>query len=94
MNHSDTAEIPPLVMTREMGDETVILDLTSGTYFSLNPVGARFWELVGQGMTFGSVCESILAEYDVDREQLEKDLCRLANELSERSLLIIRTAAP
>lgn len=93
MNSFDTAAIPPQVMTREMGDETVILDLNSGTYFSLNPVGARFWELAGQGLTLGGICDRILAEYDVERGQLETDLRRLADELCEKSLLIVRPTA-
>ena len=33
--------IPAQVMSRQVGDETVILDLGSGMYFGLDPVGAR-----------------------------------------------------
>ena len=35
----------------QVGDETVILDLASGTYFGLDPVGARIWALMGEGKT-------------------------------------------
>lgn len=92
MNLIDTAEIPPQVMTRDMGDETVILDLSSGTYFSLNPVGARCWELLRQGLTLGQACETLQSEYEVEPERLVSDLTRLTTELVERSLLKVRPA--
>ncbi|MBK9987508.1 MAG: hypothetical protein IPP21_11335 [Betaproteobacteria bacterium] len=41
MNLSDKVTIPTQVMARTVGDETVILDLASGTYFGLDPVGAH-----------------------------------------------------
>ena len=34
-----------------LGDETVILDLASGTYYGLDPVGARIWQLMAEGQT-------------------------------------------
>ena len=40
MNLSDSLSIPSQVMARTVGDETVILDLASGTYFGLDPIGA------------------------------------------------------
>lgn len=92
MNPLDTAEIPSQVMTREMGDETVILDLTTGTYFSLNPVGARFWELLRQGRTFAQASETLQDEYDVEQKTLESDLQKLSLDLVDKSLLRVRPA--
>lgn len=93
MNLLDTAEVPSQVMTREMGDETVILDLASGTYFSLNPIGTRFWQLVREGRTLAQMCDVMQDEYEVARDQLEADLQRLANELVGRGLLVIQAAS-
>ena len=49
MNLSDKVSIPTQVMARTVGDETVILDLASGTYYGLDPIGARIWQLMGEG---------------------------------------------
>jgi len=49
MNLSDKVTIPAQVMARTVGDETVILDLASGTYYGLDPVGARIWQLMSEG---------------------------------------------
>ena len=88
MNLSDRISVPSQVMGRSVGDETVILDLESGTYFGLDPVGARMWALMGEGKTLGEVCDVMLEEYDVTRQRLEEDLLNLAGELAERGLIV------
>ncbi len=87
MKLTDKLTIPQQVMTRTVGDETVILDLATGTYFGLDPVGARIWELLSEGKTLAEVCDRMLDEYDVSREQLELDALRLAQELAEQGLV-------
>jgi len=89
MNLSDKVTIPPQVMARTVGDETVILDLATGTYFGLDPVGARIWALMEEGKTLAEVCERMLDEYEVTREQLEQDTLRLAEELAGQGLIAV-----
>ena len=87
MNLSDKVTIPTQVMARTVGDETVILDLASGTYYGLDPVGARMWQLMGEGQTLSAVCEVMLDEYEVTREALEGDILRLTDELQGKGLI-------
>ena len=88
MELTDKVAIPTQVMARTVGDETVILDLASGTYFGLDPVGARIWQLLGEGSTLAETCATMLEEYDVTLEQLQADVIRLASELAERKLIV------
>jgi hypothetical protein len=88
MELTDKLAIPAQVMARTVGDETVILDLASGTYFGLDPVGARIWALMGEGRVLADICATMLEEYEVEREQLEADVLRLATELAERGLVV------
>jgi hypothetical protein len=74
-------------MARTVGDETVILDLATGTYFGLDPVGARIWELIGEGKTLAEVCDRMLEEYEVAREELERDTLKLAQDLVAQGLV-------
>jgi hypothetical protein len=89
MNLFDKVTIPAQVMARQVGEETVILDLASGTYFGLDPVGARIWQAMSEGKTFAEVCEVMLAEYEVTREDIERDVLRLAEELRAKQLIEI-----
>ena len=87
MNLSDKVTVPAQVMAREVGDETVILDLASGTYYGLDPVGARIWQLMAEGQRLTQVCEVMLAEYEVTREDIERDVLALVQTLMERQLV-------
>ena len=89
MKLSDKITIPAQVMARQVGEETVILDLASGTYFGLDPVGARIWQLMAEGKTLAEVCEAMLAEYEVLREAIERDVFGLAQDLSAKQLISI-----
>jgi hypothetical protein len=87
MNLREKMSIPAQVMARQVGGETVILDLASGTYFGLDPVGARIWELLSEGRVPAVVCETMLAEYDVSRDELERDLSELLDTLADKGLI-------
>lgn len=74
-------------MARTVGDEAVILDLASGRYFGLDPVGARFWQLIAQGRTLDQAEAVLLEEYEVQAPQLRQDLEALAAQLLAEGLL-------
>ena len=79
--------IPTQVMSRLVGDETVLLDLSSGMYFGLDGVGKRIWESVAEGHSLGEAATIIASEFDVDEAQAQADLITFATDLVERGLL-------
>jgi hypothetical protein len=79
--------VPPQVMSRLVGDETVLLDLASGMYFGLDGVGQCIWESVGAGRSLGEIAARVVAEYDVDEAQAQADVLAFAGELVSRGLL-------
>jgi len=81
--------IPAQVMSRQVGDETVILDLGSGMYFSLDPVGARIWQLLTEGHGLDGVVAALLNEYAVPEGELRQDVSSLIDELVSRGLVEI-----
>ena len=89
MHLTDKVTIPKEVMARQVGEETVILDLASGTYFGLDTVGARIWQLMTEGKTLLEVCVTMLAEYEATREDIERDVLSLAEELHAKQLIRI-----
>ena len=71
----------------DLAGEAIILAMKSGTYFGLNSVGARVWNLLSQPRSFGEVCQLILDEYDVTPEQCRRDLTQLFQRMAERGLV-------
>jgi Coenzyme PQQ synthesis protein D (PqqD) len=77
----------PDVLSRNLDGDTVLLDLESGTYFGLDAVGTRIWELVGQNQPLSTILEIILDEYDVDEQRARTDLLELLDALMAKGLI-------
>ena len=82
--------VPTQVMSRLVGDETVLLDLQSGMYFGLDAVGQRIWDSVSEGECLAAAVDVVTAEYDVDVDQAKADAIEFVASLVERGLLEIR----
>jgi hypothetical protein len=87
MNLDTHLSVPPQVMSRLVGDETVLLDLASGIYFGLDDVGKRIWESVGEGLSLGETAAAIASEFEVEETQAQTDLLEFTTDLVERGLL-------
>ena len=78
----------PNVVFRDLDGEAVLLDLTSGTYFGLNEVGTRVWQLVHDGHDEARIVETLAAEYEADRRVIAQDVVRLLADLRARQLIV------
>lgn len=77
----------PDILSRILDGEAVLLDLASGTYFGLNPVGSRVWELISASKTVGEIRVVIQQEFDVTDDVLTRDLDELFTTLEKRGLI-------
>jgi Coenzyme PQQ synthesis protein D (PqqD) len=75
------------VVFRDLAGESVLLNLSTGTYFGLDAVGTRLWNLIAEHGSTASVIETLLAEYDVDALRLQKDVEALIDQLLAKGLL-------
>ena len=83
-------------MFRILGDEAVILNLASGTYFGLDEVGTRMWQLMSEHSSTDKVIEVMLEEYEVEESVLQSDLDQLVKDLTDKGLVKLdsKEAAP
>ncbi len=77
------------VVFRELEGETVILNLESGMYFGLDPIGSRIWQLCQERPSLRSVWQAMQAEFDAPAEELQADLLVFVDELSEKGLVTL-----
>ena len=77
------------VLAQEIDGETVLLDLASESFFGLDEVSTRVWQLLGEGVGRDRLIDTLLDEYDVDREVLEKDVGELLQRLAEAGLVTL-----
>jgi hypothetical protein len=84
----------PDVLFREIEGECVLLDLGSGTYFGLNEVGTRIWNLLREGLPEERITEIIAAEFDGDAATIRADVRHLLADLESRRLIVSAGDAP
>lgn len=89
---TDRFNISDEVLSQEVNGETVLLDLDGESYFGLNEVGTRIWQLLKDELNIGNVLDTLDGEYDVSREQLERDVAKLLGSLEESGLIKLRAA--
>lgn len=85
---TDAVRVPEDVIFRELNGEAVILNLDSGTYFGLDSVGMRIWQLCEQHASLREVWEAMQREFDAPSDTLRLDLLAFVNELSSKGLLM------
>jgi len=77
----------------DLTGETVILNLKSGMYYGLSAVGVSIWNLIQEPKAVSEVRDVILAKYDVEPEQCDRDVLALLEELATEGLIEVRDAA-
>ena len=75
------------VVVRDLAGESVLLNLSTGTYFGLDAVGTRLWHLIAEHGSTTLVLKILLTEYEVDATRLQKDLDALIEQLLAKGLL-------
>jgi hypothetical protein len=84
--------IPESVLVRELSGEAVLLNLESEMYFGFDEIGYRIWTLVTTSDSIGAAYEQLLAEYEVEPEQLRESLDALIGECTKQGLLQLAPA--
>ena len=71
-------------------DEMVLLGMEDGIYYGLNPVGAFIWEEIKEPKTIDEIRDAILGEYEVEKNECERDLHELLLELVNKGLVEVK----
>ncbi|MDO9120098.1 MAG: PqqD family protein [Nitrospira sp.] len=77
----------PDVQGTTMDGETVLLDLSSGRYYTLNRLGSVIWEHCAGQSTMADIHAAICDRFEVAPERALDDLVALVNELIQEGLL-------
>ena len=77
------------VVFQQLQEEAVLLNLDSGLYFGLDPIGTRIWNLLAEDQSLPQIVSTIMAEYEVDNEQCKSDLLTLLGDLEAQGLVAV-----
>jgi hypothetical protein len=74
-------------VSSDLGDETVLLQLRSKTYYGLPGVAGRVWERLEEPVSVGELRDGLLARYDVEPERCARELAELLHQMLEAKLI-------
>lgn len=74
----------------DLGNEAVLLDPASGSYYGLNEVAARILDLAREETTIDQIVDRLLDEFDVERQRLAADVVIFVKDLEARGLIDVR----
>src|SRR3989338_3369485 len=75
------------VVFRELGGETVLLNLRTGVYYGLNETGAAMWSRLVEWRDPARVLAALARDYAIAPDRLARDLKELIAALTEKGLL-------
>ena len=79
------------VVGRRVGDSAVLIRLATNQIYELNATGARVWEYVGNcGADTTPLLDRLVSEFEVDRDQADREIASLVMMLRAEGLLVDR----
>ena len=80
----------PDVQSTSMEDETVLLDLSTGRYYTLNRLGSIIWEHCTGHSTISDIHAVLCDRFEVSSDRALDDLVALINQLVKDGLLQLK----
>jgi hypothetical protein len=76
-------------LTAEVDGEIVMLDPATSSYFGLDGVGARIWELCAEPQSIDTLVTVLMDEYDVDEATCVAEVQAFVADLQSSGLLTV-----
>ncbi|EHK2389211.1 lasso peptide biosynthesis PqqD family chaperone [Clostridium perfringens] len=73
----------------ELNKEKIMMDLDKGKYFMLNETGSAIWDTINEPKSVSEIIESIIKEYDIDRETCESKVLEYLEKLRHEEIVFI-----
>jgi hypothetical protein len=71
----------------ELDGEVVLMSIANGSYFRIDEIGSRIWALLEEPRRVRDLCDQLMREFDVAREQCESDVLNFLNEMRADQLI-------
>ncbi len=82
--------INPEILSSQIDDEVVLLNIEIGKYIGLNPIASIIWEQLKEPIQISSLTNQLTKEYDVPPSECEEDTLELLQKMLESQLITIQ----
>ena len=87
MSDSRTFQRRDDLVAVDMDGESVMMCIESGAYFGLNSVASVLWKALSSPQSEDSLCQQLLAAYDVDVDTCRRDVSLFLSQLINKGLI-------
>jgi hypothetical protein len=84
------AHLPQHVVYRSFATETVLLNVQTGYYHGMDPVGGRFFDVLRASGTVSEAVDVLAVEYEQPAERIREDMLHFCQELRGLELIELR----
>ena len=89
MRNSALGRNVPRIIADSIDGEVIMIDLETGSYYSLNGTGAEVWELFEVPRSASHIVDTLAARYNgVDQDTVREAVRRFVEALSDAELLV------
>ena len=77
------------LVSSDLDGEIVMMSIENGEYYGLDEIGSRIWTLLEEPKKVSELCDILLEEFEVEREQCEEEVLAFLNEMASDDLIHI-----
>jgi len=74
-------------VSRQFGDQTVLVHLETNRIYSLNRTGARLWSLLSAGLDRDEIVARLAREFEMDEDVVGQEVDAMLSSLREERLV-------
>ncbi|PEQ10230.1 hypothetical protein B2G71_23440 [Novosphingobium sp. PC22D] len=74
-------------LAAKAGDDVLMMSAENDLYIGLSGTSARIWELLDTPCDLDTLCEHLVAAYEVDPETCRREVRTFLNDLVERNVI-------
>ena len=78
----------PQIMHETIDGETIVIDLSTGTYYSLRGSGSAIWNAVAAGSSHDGIVDGMTNAYEGSPEAIAEATVRFLSELETEHLIV------
>jgi hypothetical protein len=77
------------ILSSQIGEEIVLLDVASGKYFKIDEIGSTIWEYLKEPKSIEDLVNVLMQEFEVEKERCTSDVSNFIEELKRNEFLVI-----
>ena len=76
------------IYSSEVDGEAIMMNINNNAYYTTKEIGNRIWSLLDSLSTPQAICEQLIQEYEVSKEQCQKEVLQFLDQLLECNVVI------